>query len=234
MKKHLSGTIDRVGIAQVLPWKIGMKFVVSQIGGVHIILQDILRTDCLMLFFAGSLQSYQALLSILKRPLTPPLVDNPLPEYCTLDYQPSELLTGKLNKATKGEMVKILMIINFCDVLSDDVLQSLQLSTLLLTDNHLYLSADIKWLSDSSKYQIEPKYTQLMTNLVELEDINSLSCRLNFMDEQEDKYETWRIDFATDTAKESAVTTVCHSWEKIFGVPLISSKSNNNNNSNNE
>ncbi|XP_038109345.1 uncharacterized protein LOC6041308 isoform X2 [Culex quinquefasciatus] len=212
MKKHLSGTIDRVGIAQVLPWKIGMKFVVSQIGGVHIILQDILRTDCLMLFFA----------------------DNPLPEYCTLDYQPSELLTGKLNKATKGEMVKILMIINFCDVLSDDVLQSLQLSTLLLTDNHLYLSADIKWLSDSSKYQIEPKYTQLMTNLVELEDINSLSCRLNFMDEQEDKYETWRIDFATDTAKESAVTTVCHSWEKIFGVPLISSKSNNNNNSNNE
>uniref|UniRef100_A0A1Q3FB54 Putative leucine-rich repeat protein n=1 Tax=Culex tarsalis TaxID=7177 RepID=A0A1Q3FB54_CULTA len=213
LKKHLSGTIDRVGIAQVLPWKIGMKFVVSQIGGVHIVLQDILRTDCLMLFFA----------------------DNPLPEYCTLDYQPSELLTGKLSKATKGEMVKILMIINFCDVLSDDVLQSIQLSTLLLTDNHLYLAADIRWLSDSSKYQIEPKYTQLMTNLVELEDINSVSCRLNFMDEQEDKYETWRIDFATDTAKESAVSTVCNSWEKIFGVPLISSKSNNNNNnSNNE
>lgn len=53
LKKHLSGTIDRVGIAQVLPWKIGIKFVISAIGGIHIILQDILRTDCMMLFFAG-------------------------------------------------------------------------------------------------------------------------------------------------------------------------------------
>ncbi|XP_065078704.1 serine/threonine-protein kinase 11-interacting protein isoform X2 [Ochlerotatus camptorhynchus] len=208
MKKHLSGTIDRVGIAQVLPWKIGMKFVISAVGGIHIILQDILRTDCLILFFA----------------------DNPLPEYCTVDYQPSELLTNKLSKATGGEIVKILMVINFCDVLSDDVLQSVQLCTLLLTDSHLYLAADIKWLNENSKYQIEAKFTQLMTNLVELEDIHSLSCRFNFMDEQEDKYETWRIDFATVTAKESAVSTICNSWEKIFGVPLINSTNNSNSN----
>ncbi|XP_058455943.1 uncharacterized protein LOC131433132 isoform X2 [Malaya genurostris] len=213
MRKHLSGTIDRVGIVQVLPWKIGMKFVISAIGGIHIVLQDILRTDSLILFFA----------------------DNPLPEYCTFDYQSSELLTAKLGKVTKGEMVKILMIVNFCDVLSNDELQSVQLCTLLLTDNHLHLAADIKWLNESSKYPIEPKYTQLMTNLVELENINGVSCRLHFMDEQEDKYETWRIDFATDTAKESTVTTICSSWEKIFGVPLISSKSakNSNNNNNN-
>ncbi|XP_055596740.1 uncharacterized protein LOC129746859 isoform X2 [Uranotaenia lowii] len=213
MKKYLAGTIDRVGIAQVLPWKIGMKFVISAVGGIHIILQDILRTDSLILFFA----------------------DNPLPEYCTFDYQPSEVLTGKLSKATKSETVKLMTVINFCEVLSDEVLQSLQLATLLLTDNNLYLAPDIKWLNESSKHQIESKYTQLMTNLVELEDVNSMSCRLNFMDEQEDKYETWRIDFATATAKESAVTTICHSWEKIFGVPLISSKSqstSNNNNSN--
>lgn len=209
LKKHLSGTIDRVGIAQILPWKIGIKFVISAVGGIHLVLQDILRTDCLILFFA----------------------DNPLPEYCTIDYQPSELLTGKLNMAAAGEIVKILMVINFCDVLSDDVLQSVQLSTLLLTDNHFYLAADIKWLNENSKYQIESKYTQLMTNLVELEEINNLSCRLNFMDEQEDKYETWRIDFATVTAKESAVTTVCHSWEKIFGVPLLNSKTSQNDNS---
>ncbi|XP_053693593.1 serine/threonine-protein kinase 11-interacting protein [Sabethes cyaneus] len=211
LRKHLSGTIDRVGIAQVLPWKIGIKFLISAIGGIHIILQDILRTDCLMLFFA----------------------ENPLPEYCTLDLQSSELLTGKLVKATKGDTVKILMIVNFCEVLSNDELQSVQLCTLLLTDSYLYLAADIKWLNENSKYPIEPKFTQLMSNLVELEVINSLSCRLHFMDEQEDKYETWRIDFATDTAKESTVTTICSSWEKIFGVPLISSRntiSNNNNN----
>lgn len=159
--------------------------------------------------------------------------DNPLPEYCTFDYQPSELLTNKLSKATGGELVKILMVLNFCDVLSDDVLQSVQLCTLLLTDSHLYLAADIKWLNENSKYQIEAKYTQLMTNLVELEDIHSLSCRLNFMDEQEDKYETWRMDFATVTAKESAVSTICNSWEKIFGVPLINSTNNSNSNNNN-
>ncbi|XP_058820320.1 uncharacterized protein LOC131682671 isoform X2 [Topomyia yanbarensis] len=213
MRKHLSGTIDRVGIAQVLPWKIGMKFVISAVGGIHIILQDILRTDSLILFFA----------------------DNPLPEYCTFDYQSSELLTNKLGKVTNGEMLKILMVVNFCDVLSNDELQSVQLCTLLLTDNHLYLAANIKWLNESSKYPIEPKYTQLMTNLNELENINGLSCRLHFMDEQEDKCETWRIDFATDTAKESTVTTICSSWEQIFGVPLISSTSanNSNNNSNN-
>ncbi|XP_062545244.1 serine/threonine-protein kinase 11-interacting protein isoform X2 [Armigeres subalbatus] len=210
MKKHLSGTIDRVGIAQVLPWKIGMKFFISAVGGIHIILQDILRTDCLILFFA----------------------DNPLPEYCTFDYQPSELLTNKLGKATGGEMVKILMVINFCEVLSDDVLQSLQLCTLLLTDSQLYLAPDIKWLNENSKYQIEPKYTQLMSNLIELEDIHSLSCRLNFIDEKEDKYETWRIDFATVTAKESVVSTICNSWQKIFGVPLINSSGNSSSNNN--
>lgn len=211
MKKHLSGTIDRVGIAQVLPWKIGMKFVISAVGGIHIILQDILRTDCLILFFA----------------------ENPLSEYCTFDYQPSELLTNKLSKATGGEMVKILMVINFCEVLSDDVLHSVQLCTLLLTDSQLYLAPDIKWLNENSKYQIESKYSQLMSNLIELEDIHSLSCRLNFIDEKEDKYETWRIDFATATAKESAVSTICNSWQKIFGVPLINPSGNSSSNNNN-
>uniref|UniRef100_A0A182P8D1 LKB1 serine/threonine kinase interacting protein 1 N-terminal domain-containing protein n=1 Tax=Anopheles epiroticus TaxID=199890 RepID=A0A182P8D1_9DIPT len=200
LKKHLSGTIDRVGIAQSLPWKMGIKFIISAIGGVHVVLQDILRTDKLMLFFN----------------------DNPLPQYCTVDYQPSEILNGKLKKAAKGEQVKMVMIINFCDVLQNDELESVQLSTLLLTESNLMLTTDIRWLNESSAYQVVPKYSQLMTNIVELEDVNELSCRLNYMDEQEDKYETWRLDFATTTAKESTVNTICLLWEKIFGVPLVS------------
>ncbi|XP_053673404.1 LOW QUALITY PROTEIN: uncharacterized protein LOC128723667, partial [Anopheles nili] len=202
LKKYIAGTIERVGIAQSLPWKIGIKFIISAIGGVHIILQDILRTDKLMLFFN----------------------ENPLPHYCTLDYQSSDLLNGKLKKVTKGEQVKIVMIINFCDVLLNDELESVQLSTLLVTENKLMLAPDIKWLNESSAYPIEPKFSQLMTNIVELEDVNELSCRLNFMDEQEDKYETWRLDFATTTAKESTVGTICHLWENIFGVPLVNEK----------
>ncbi|XP_035909526.1 uncharacterized protein LOC118511039 isoform X2 [Anopheles stephensi] len=199
LKKHLSGTIDRVGIAQSLPWKIGIKFIISAIGGVHIILQDILRTDKLMLFFN----------------------ENPLPQYCTVDYQPSDLLNGKLKKAAKDEQVKMVMIINFCDVLVHDELESVQLSTLIVTESRLMLTPDIRWLNESSAYPVEPKFSQLMTNVVELEDLNELSCRLNYMDEQEDKYETWRLDFATPTAKESTVNTICHLWEKIFGVPLV-------------
>uniref|UniRef100_A0A1S4H499 LKB1 serine/threonine kinase interacting protein 1 N-terminal domain-containing protein n=1 Tax=Anopheles gambiae TaxID=7165 RepID=A0A1S4H499_ANOGA len=217
LKKHLSGTIDRVGIAQSLPWKIGIKFIISAIGGVHIILQDILRTDKLMLFFN----------------------ENPLPQYCTVDYQPSEILNGKLKKAAKGEPVKMVMIINFCDVLLNDELESVQLSTLVVTESNLMLTPDIRWLNESSAYPVEPKYSQLMTNIVELEDVNELSCRLNYMDEQEDKYETWRLDFATTTAKESTVSTICHLWEKIFGVPLVNestpagNSADNNNDKNN-
>uniref|UniRef100_A0A182K0A9 LKB1 serine/threonine kinase interacting protein 1 N-terminal domain-containing protein n=1 Tax=Anopheles christyi TaxID=43041 RepID=A0A182K0A9_9DIPT len=214
LKKHLSGTVDRVGIAQSLPWKIGIKFIISAIGGLHVILQDILRTDKLMLFFN----------------------ENPLPQYCTVDYQPSEILNGKLKKAAKGEHVKMVMIINFCDVLLNDELESVQLSTLLVTEGNLMLTTDIRWLNESSAYPVEPKYAQLMTNIVELEDVNELSCRLNYMDEQEDKYETWRLDFATTTAKESTVSTICHLWEKIFGVPLVNESmpagNNDNNNSN--
>uniref|UniRef100_A0AAG5DCX1 LKB1 serine/threonine kinase interacting protein 1 N-terminal domain-containing protein n=1 Tax=Anopheles atroparvus TaxID=41427 RepID=A0AAG5DCX1_ANOAO len=215
MKKHITGTIDRVGIAQPLPWKIGFKFIISAIGGVHVVLQDILRTDKLMLFFN----------------------ENPLPQYCTLDYQPSDLLNGKLRKATNGESVKMVMVINFCDVLSNDELKSVQLSTLVVTENKLILTPDIRWLNESSAYPIEPKFSQLMTNIVELEDVNELSCRLNYMDEQEDKYETWSLDFATLTAKESTVSTICDLWENIFGVPLmnekVSASSNANNNSQN-
>ena len=60
-----------------------------------------------------------------------------------------------------------------------------------------------------------------MTNLVELENVNSLSFKLSFMDENEDKFETWKIDFATEMSKESTQTTISSSWEKIFGVSLI-------------
>uniref|UniRef100_A0A182QE98 LKB1 serine/threonine kinase interacting protein 1 N-terminal domain-containing protein n=1 Tax=Anopheles farauti TaxID=69004 RepID=A0A182QE98_9DIPT len=219
LKKHIAGTIDRVGIAQSLPWKIGIKFIISAIGGVHVILQDILRTDKLMLFFD----------------------ENPLPQYCTIDYQPSDLLNGKLRKAAKGEQVKMVMVINFCDVLLNDELESVQLSTLLVTENNLMLTSDIKWLNESSAYPVVPRFSQLMTNIVELEDVNELSCRLNYMDEKEDKYETWRLDFATTSAKESTVSTICHLWEKIFGVPLVNEKpmggsnagSNNDNNNGN-
>ncbi|XP_049531914.1 serine/threonine-protein kinase 11-interacting protein isoform X2 [Anopheles darlingi] len=198
LKKYVAGTIDRVGIAQPLPWKIGIKFIVSAIGGVHVVLQDILRTDKLMLFFN----------------------ENPLPPYCTLDYQPSDLLNSKLKKAANGDAVKMVMIVNFCDVLSNDELQSVQLSTLVITAKHLMLVPEIRWINESSAYPVVPKFTQLVIDIVELEEMNDLSCRLHYANEQEDKEETWSLIFATATAKESTVNTICQLWENFFGVPM--------------
>jgi hypothetical protein len=162
-------------------------------------MQDILRSDNLVLFFA----------------------DNPLPEFCTLEYQAPEILSEKLTKAAGGAQVKLVMIINFCEILSDEELKTVQVGTLVLTDSNLYLSSGLKWLHENSKYQIEADYMQLMTNLVELENVNALSFKLSFMDENEDKFETWRVDFATQLSKESTLTTISSSWEKIFGVSLV-------------
>uniref|UniRef100_W4VR35 Putative serine/threonine-protein kinase 11-interacting protein n=1 Tax=Corethrella appendiculata TaxID=1370023 RepID=W4VR35_9DIPT len=201
LKKYLAGTVDRVGIAQILPWKIGIKFSINGIGNIHIILQDILRTDCMILFFA----------------------ENPL-NFCTLEYQPSDDLMQKLIKSTNEEKVKFVVVVNLCEILSDEVLKSFQIATLVLTDNNFILTTNIKWLNENSKYEIEKEFTQVMTNLVELETLNDLSVKLNFMDENEDKFETWRIDFVNETCKESTLNTISQSWEKIFGVPLVNNQ----------
>lgn len=54
MFRKLSVTMDRVEMLRVLPWKIGVTFSIKALGDVHLLLQDILRTDGLLLFFAGN------------------------------------------------------------------------------------------------------------------------------------------------------------------------------------
>lgn len=51
LKRQLLGTIDRFETVRVLPWKIGLTFSIKYVGNVHLLLQDILRTDNLLLFF---------------------------------------------------------------------------------------------------------------------------------------------------------------------------------------
>lgn len=50
MRRQLAGTIDRLQVVQVLPWKIGLSIEIKGIGVVQLLLQDILRTDRLLLF----------------------------------------------------------------------------------------------------------------------------------------------------------------------------------------
>lgn len=53
LKRHALGTIDRVETIRVLPWKIGVTFTIKFLGNIHFFLQDIMRTDSLLLFFAS-------------------------------------------------------------------------------------------------------------------------------------------------------------------------------------
>lgn len=53
LKRQASGTIDRVETIRVLPWKIGVTFTIKFLGNIHFLLQDIMRTDSLLLFFAS-------------------------------------------------------------------------------------------------------------------------------------------------------------------------------------
>lgn len=57
LKRDISGTIDRVETIRVLPWKVGITFSIKNVGKIHFLLQDIARTDSLLLFFASELFS---------------------------------------------------------------------------------------------------------------------------------------------------------------------------------
>lgn len=53
IKRRISGTVDRLETVRVLPWKIGVTLTIKGIGTMHLLLQDIDRTDSLLLFFAS-------------------------------------------------------------------------------------------------------------------------------------------------------------------------------------
>lgn len=53
LKREAFGTIDRVETIRVLPWKVGITFSIKHYGNIHFFLQDIMRTDSLLLFFAS-------------------------------------------------------------------------------------------------------------------------------------------------------------------------------------
>lgn len=53
VKREAFGTINRVERIRVLPWKVGITFTIKYFGNIHFFLQDIARTDSLLLFFAS-------------------------------------------------------------------------------------------------------------------------------------------------------------------------------------
>lgn len=53
LKRDAFGTINRVEMVKPLPWKVGITFTIKYFGNIHFFLQDIARTDSLLLFFAS-------------------------------------------------------------------------------------------------------------------------------------------------------------------------------------
>lgn len=60
LKRETFGTIDRVEMVRVLPWKVGITFNIKYVGKIHFLLQDIARTDSLLLFFASESQFFRS------------------------------------------------------------------------------------------------------------------------------------------------------------------------------
>lgn len=198
LKKQVSVTCDRLISATVLPWKIGISFTIKQIGTIHLLLYDILRTDCLLLHISSN-----------------------LPETCEINYQPLPNLIQKLPKIFENQKTEMFCLLQTCTV-SSDVDETIHNCAFAVTDTHLYLIQNSKWICKIADYDIEVYQIQEMTNLIEYKRISDTSFRIYFLDEKYDKCENWEITFATETCCESTLNAICQVWEKIFQVPLTS------------
>lgn len=237
-------TVDRLEYIQVLPWKMGLSFYLRGWGGFLLLLQDIWRTGSLMLFcqsmyFVALLLFYLFILIYIFC-LHFVIADNAVPTTCELLYQPSEILTKRLNAAVVDEKLNMCSILSGCEITCENAKRSFSICCLLTTDTRLYLSSQmLGWLSASNyENQLQPYengaadegddielcVTQFISNLVEVEHCSDNVFIINFLDETQDKCELWKCTFETAENASTCVNTIAQSWEKLFGVPLINEK----------
>lgn len=153
-------------------------------------------------------------------------LDNSLPSTCDLQYQPNELLIKRLNSAVMDEQLNMCSVLNCCEITCENAKRTFNVCCLLTTDSRLYLSSTkVGWLSttdDHDNDDIELCITQFMSNLVEVEHCTDNVFIINFLDETQDKCELWKCTFETSENANSCLNAIAQSWEKLFGVPLIS------------
>lgn len=147
--------------------------------------------------------------------------DNSLPDTCSLDYSISENLTNKIAKLGGSSKIKMLCLLNECDITLDGNSIILKKHLCVVTETNIILVQHFNWLSDDLKDEIDSENSQVMCNLVEVEELNSRSFSLNFLDEIEEKCELWNLTFETDTSMSSTLDSIAECWEKLFGVPLL-------------
>lgn len=112
----------------------------------------------------------------------------------------------------------MLTILNECQITSEDLNETLPFVTFITTETHLYVtSSKYGWLSNQN---IAIAQSQLMTNLVDIDNITDTSFSINFLDEINDRTALWKCTFETKGSLDSTFSAIAQSWEKLFQVPL--------------
>lgn len=116
----------------------------------------------------------------------------------------------------------MLTILNCCKIIGhDDTTTVHEYAAFILTDSKLYVTkATYGWLIEKFDRTIETAKSQLMTDLVDVEHIDDTTFAMSFLDEIQDKKETWECKFETSSCLQNTFETLATSWEKIFKVPL--------------
>lgn len=148
-------------------------------------------------------------------------IDNSLPDSCSLDYSISENVTAKITKLGGSSKIEMLCVLNECDITLDGKSVSLKKLLCVVTETNLILVQHFNWISDDLKDEIDSQSSQVMSNLVEVEELSSKSFSLNFLDEVEEKCELWKLQFETESCMSSTLNSIAECWEKLFGVPLL-------------
>ncbi|EDW03021.1 uncharacterized protein LOC6562802 isoform X2 [Drosophila grimshawi] len=200
LRQVVSVTVNRLTRIQLLPWKLGLAFNLRDWGDFVLIMQDMLRTDSLLLYLA----------------------DNPLPPECEVIQHPADEVRQRLSSLVT-EPLKMCAMLSGCQWTCGQEKRSFELCTLLTTDTQLHIAGNGKfnWLtSNAEQVSIELSLTQQMSNLVEVERVTECEYNVNFLDETENKCELWHMQFETPTNAECCLKAIGQSWEQLFGVPF--------------
>lgn len=115
----------------------------------------------------------------------------------------------------------MLAILNSCRITSDHLNETYEHVAFITTDSYLYLTTSkYGWLMEKFDYVLDIAQSQLMTNLVDIDNVTDTSFTINFLDEINNRTELWECTFETNSSLDSTFKAIAQSWEEYFKVPL--------------
>lgn len=130
-------------------------------------------------------------------------------------------MSQKLLAITSNVQFKMLAILNECKITSEDFNETLEYVAFITTETNLYVTTSkYGWLMEKSDHNVAIAQSQLMSNLVDVDNITETSFCINFLDEINDRTDLWKCSFETNSCLDSTFNAIAQSWEKLFQVPL--------------